>query len=159
MLPRLTVRPSTITGRGLFTLEPLRPGRIICLWPIGARLLTEDQYLAALAANDPLIGRTGARYAGRFFSYTDQDAPHDYFNHSFEPNCLVHLGVVLARRELPAESELTIDYRTFLDDGPEGTFADVATGREIRGLSARETALHTARELIALLESLPDWQG
>ena len=158
-LPRIEVRSSAIAGQGVFTLEPLRPGRIVCLWPVGAKLITEAQFLAGIAAEDPAITRTAIRCLGGYFVYTDQVFSTDYFNHSFEPNCLVHCGVVLCRHELPAGAELTVDYRTLVDATDLGVYHDSATGREIRGFTARETALRTARELIALLESQPDWEG
>ena len=55
--------------------------------------------------------------------------------------------------------ELTVDYRTLIDDTEVGIYNDATTGRPIRGFSARETLLRTARQLIDLVESIPDWCG
>ena len=54
---------------------------------------------------------------------------------------------------------MTLDYRTLLDTTDVGLYHDAVTGREIRGHPARETLLRTARELVALLESVEDWTG
>ena len=66
---------------------------------------------------------------------------------------------MLALRDLKPGDELTIDYRTLIDTTDTGIYNDAVTGREIRGLGARETLLETARELIALVESVEGWEG
>jgi hypothetical protein len=70
------------------------------------------------------------------------------------------MGTIIARRAIAAGEELTLDYRTLIDDTDVGLYRDAITGREIRGFTARQTLLHTARELIEILEQLgEDWQG
>ena len=83
--------------------------------------------------------RTGTRYCGKYFTFGNVDAPYNFVNHSFKPNLLCHCGVVLARRDIPAGEEMTLDYRTLIDTTDVGLYNDAVTGREIRGHSARET--------------------
>ena len=155
------VRPSGIFGNGLFPLDRVKRGTVVCSFTSDSKVITEDQYLQAIRDEDHLIVRTGTRYVGKYFTYADDpDADLNFFNHSFAPNLLVHCGVVLAMRDIPAGEELTIDYRYLIDDTETGVYNDALTGRPIRGLPARQTLLETTRQLIAILESLDDnWQG
>jgi len=153
------VRPSPIFGQGLFIPHPLAKGAIIASFTLDTRPITESEFIEQVAAGHPAITRTGTRYIGRYFTFTDDTTSNlNFFNHSFEPNCLVHCGIVLARQDLPAGSELTIDYRTLVDASEIGTYADATTGQTIQGFTARKTLLHTAAELIELIRSLPDWE-
>lgn len=159
MYVQAEVRPSPIFGKGLFALEPIARGRIICFFPIGAAVITEERFLQAVVANEPIIVRTGTRYAGKYFTIGNESEPYTFLNHAFEPNLLCHCGMVIARRKIAPGEELTLDYRTLVDDTDLGTYGDAATGTLIRGHSARQTLLSTARELIDILESEDDWQG
>ncbi|MCC6422906.1 MAG: SET domain-containing protein [Phycisphaerales bacterium] len=153
------VRPSPIFGQGLFIRHPVSKGAIIASFTLDTRPITECEFIEHIAQGHPSITRTGTRYIGRYFTVTDDtDSNLNFFNHSFEPNCLVHCGIVLARQDMPADTELTIDYRTLVDSSDVGTYADAVTGRNITGFSARQTLLRTAAELIDLINSLPDWE-
>jgi len=112
---------------------------------------TEDEYVRAVAELRQPLTRTGTRYAGKYFTFGNEDAPYNFVNHSFAPSLLCHCGVVLARRDLEPGDELTLDYRTLIDTTDVGIYNDALSGREIRGWGARETILRTARELIALV--------
>lgn len=155
------VRPSSIFGKGLFPLEGVKKGTVVCSFTVDSKIITEDDYLEAIRADRYLVVRTGTRYVGKFFTYTDDpEADVNFFNHSFAPNLLVHCGVVIAMRDIPAGEELTVDYRYLIDDTETGVYNDALTGRPIRGLSARQTLLETARQLIDLLESSGEkWEG
>jgi hypothetical protein len=153
------VRASQIFGKGLFATELVPKGKIICFFSTGASVITEAEFLHAIRTGDHAIIRTGTRHAGRFFTHGNAHEPYTFLNHSFTPNLLCHCGMVIARGDIPAGSELTIDYRTLVDDTNEGIYTDAATGIEIRGFSARETLLKTARELIDILEGTEGWMG
>ena len=153
------VRASTIFGRGLFATEPIGRGRIICFFAINAQVITEKRFLEAVVKDEHMIVRTGTRYAGEYFTVGNESEPYTFINHSFEPNLLCHCGMVIARQAISAGEEMTLDYRTLVDDTDIGTYRDAQTGREIRGFSARETLLRTARELIDIVGSIDDWQG
>jgi hypothetical protein len=155
------VRPSTIFGNGLFPLGNVKRGTVICSFTTDSKLITEDQYLKAIKDDRYLVVRTGTRYVGKYFTYTEQpETELNFFNHAFEPNLLVHCGIVIAIRDIPAGEELTIDYRYLIDDTEIGIYNDAHSGRPIRGFSPRQTLLETSRRLIELLQELDDtWQG
>jgi hypothetical protein len=153
------IRPSPIYGSGLFALEPIPAGRIICFFSIGAQVITEERFLQAVREEEKPIVRTGTRFAGHYFTIGNEQEPYTYLNHSFTPNLLCHCGMVLARQPIAAEEELTLDYRTLIDDTEIGTYCDANSGREIRGFGARETLLRTSRELVDIISKIENWQG
>jgi hypothetical protein len=153
------VRETGVYGKALYAAAPVKRGTIVCSFTLGSDVTTEGEYVRAVADNRQPVTRTGTRYAGRYFTYGNVDAPYNYVNHSFKPNLLCHCGVVIALRDIPAGEELTLDYRTLIDTTDVGLYHDAVTGREIRGYPARETLLKTARELVALLEDIEDWDG
>jgi hypothetical protein len=159
MFVKTEIRESGVYGRALFAAETIGKGTIVCSFTLGSAVVTEDEYVRAVAENRQPVTRTGTRYAGRYFTYGNEDAPYNFINHSFKPSLLCHCGVVLALRDLKAGDELTLDYRTLIDTTDVGLYHDAVTGREIRGHSAKETLLRTARELIALVESVEEWRG
>jgi hypothetical protein len=159
MYVRTEVRKSTIFGQGLFALEAIKGGKIVCFFPIGAQVITEGRFLQAVREGEQPIVRTGTRYAGKYYTIGNETEPYTFLNHSFTPNLLCHCGVIVARGDIPAGEELTLDYRTLVDDTDLGTYHDSASGREIRGFSARETLLRTAREFIEIVEGAEGWEG
>ena len=159
MFVKTEVRETDKYGRALFAAERIRRGTIVCSFTLGSDVTTEDEYVRAVAENRQPVTRTGTRYAGKYFTFGNLDAPYNFVNHSFTPSLLCHCGVVLARRDIPAGEEMTLDYRTLIDTTDVGLYNDAVTGREIRGHSARETLLRSARELIELVESVENWDG
>lgn len=160
MFIRVRVDQSKIFGKGLFPLDPVPRGKIVCSFTTDSRIITEQEYVEAIAKETRLIVRTGTRYVGKYFTYTDDpDADLNFFNHSFDPNLLVHCGIVIARRDIPAGQELTVDYRTLIDDTDIGVYNDAITGQRIRGFSARDTLLQTAQELIRIVQGVETWTG
>jgi hypothetical protein len=153
------IRPSTIFGKGLFVLERVLRGKIVCFFPINAQVITEDRFLEAVKRAEQPMVRTATRYAGRYYTHGNEHEPYTFINHSFEPNLLCHCGTVIARREIAPNEELTLDYRTLIDDSDVGVYNDAISGREIRGFSAKETLLRTAKELIEIVEGLDEWEG
>ena len=153
------IRQSTIFGKGLFAAEAIPKGKIVCFFTTGASVITEAEFLEAIQRDDRAVIRTATRHAGEFFTHGNAHEPYTFLNHSFAPNLLCHCGMVMARWDIPAGDELTLDYRTLIDDTDIGIYSDAATGREIRGFSARETLLRTARELIEILEGIDGWMG
>ena len=153
------VRETGVYGKALYAAAAVKRGTIVCSFTLGSEVTTEAEYVRAVADNRQPVTRSGTRYAGRYFTYGNVDAPYNYVNHSFKPNLLCHCGVVIALRDIPAGEELTLDYRTLIDATDVGLYNDAVTGREIRGYPARETLLKTARELVALLEDIKDWEG
>jgi hypothetical protein len=159
MFVKTEVRETGVYGKALYAAEPVGKGTMVCSFTLGSDVTTEDEYVRAVAENRQPVTRTGTRYAGKYFTFGNVDVPYNFINHSFKPNLLCHCGVVLALRDIAAGEEMTLDYRTLIDTTEVGIYDDAVTGREIRGFTARETLLRTARELIALVESLEDWAG
>jgi len=161
MFVRVEVRPSTIFGKGLFPLQDVRRGTIVCSFTTDAKVIEEGRYLEAIEKNECLIVRTGTRYVGKYFTHTqDPDTELNFFNHSFEPNLLCHCGVVIAMRDIRAGEEFTIDYRTLIDDTDVGVYNDAKSGEAIKGFSARETLLRTTRQMLDLIEGVDaEWEG
>ena len=159
MFVKTEVRETGVYGKALYATETVRKGTIVCSFTLGSDVTTEDEYVRAVAENRQPVTRTGTRYAGRYFTFGNVDAPYNFVNHSFKPNLLCHCGVVLALRDIAAGEEMSLDYRTLIDTTDVGIYNDAVTGRQIRGFTARETLLRSARELIALVESLEEWTG
>jgi hypothetical protein len=159
MFVNTETRQTATYGKALFAAERIRRGTVVCCFTLGSQVTTEDDYVRAVAEGRQPLTRTGTRYVGKYFTFGNADAPYNFINHSFTPTLLCHCGVVLALRDLNPGDELTIDYRTLIDATDTGIYNDAVTGREIRGLSAKETVLKTARELIALVEGVEKWEG
>jgi hypothetical protein len=159
MFVRTETRQTTKYGKALFAAEDIRRGTVVCCFTLGSEVTTEDDYVRGVAEGRQPLTRTGTRYVGKYFTFGNVEAPYNFVNHSFKPNLLCHCGVVLALRDISAGEEMTLDYRTLIDPTDVGLYNDAVTGREIRGHAARETLLRTARELIALVESVEGWEG
>ena len=73
-----------------------------------------------------------------------------YINHSFAPCGLWHLGFVFALDNLPAGTEVTVDYRHLLAPGQEEDFRDAVSGAPIVGYDWRESMMRSTAQLQAL---------
>lgn len=151
ILPRYRIAASGIggAGKGLFLEEDVAAGRIVT----APDAIDRTWSLAQIAASPELQVQLYA--AARWFEdrYTlSPDWPDEcYINHSFEPTGLWHLGFVFAARDLPAGSEITVDYRHLLAPGQEEDFIDSATGEKIIGLSWADSLATSTRALASLL--------
>ena len=159
MFIKTEVKDSGIFGKGLFAAERVPAGKIVCCFTLGSEIITEEQFVQGCADRVHRILRTGTRYAGRYFTVGNEAEPYNFINHSFRPNLLSHCGLILAKRDVEAGEELTLDYRLLVDPSDVAAYDDAATGHPIRGLPPKETILRTARELIALVERVDKWQG
>ena len=151
ILPRYHVAASSIpgAGQGLFLDETVAAGRVIT-----APDAIERTYRHAEISASPEL-RAQFHASARWFEdrYTlSPDWPDEcYINHSFMPNGLWHLGFVFALAELPAGTEITVDYRHLLPPGEAEDFVDSATGETITGLSWAESLAGSTRALAELL--------
>ena len=106
-MPNVAVRESSIGGLGVFALEPLRAGQVV------RQLILERE----ITPESPLRPERGERPEhchlgdGCFHLVAEPDR---FFNHSCDPNVYLRYGRegidVVARREVAAECELTLDY-------------------------------------------------
>ena len=153
ILPRYHVAASSIpgAGRGLFLDEPVAAGRVITAPDAIERTFRH----ADISASPELRAQFHA--SARWFEdrYTiSPDWPDEcYINHSFTPNGLWHLGFVFALAELPAGTEITVDYRHLLPPGEAEDFVDAATGETITGLSWSDSLAGSTRALAELLDT------
>ncbi|NKJ23913.1 SET domain-containing protein [Dyella sp. SG609] len=151
ILPRYRIAASGIggAGKGLFLEEDVAAGRIVT----APDAIDRTWSLAQITASPELQVQLYA--AARWFEdrYTlSPDWPDEcYINHSFEPSGLWHLGFVFAARDLPAGTEITVDYRHLLAPGQEEDFIDSATGEKIIGLSWADSLATSTRALASLL--------
>jgi hypothetical protein len=151
ILPRYRIDASAIpgAGKGLFLEEAVPAGRIVA-----APDAIERTWRHAEIVADPALSAQ-MHAAARWFEdrYTlSPDWPDECFiNHSFQPTGLWHLGFVFALRDLPAGTEVTVDYRHLLPPGQAEDFADAASGEIIVGLPWAESLAATTRALAQLL--------
>jgi hypothetical protein len=118
--PRVEVRPSAVEGRGLFAREGIPSGeRIIEMG--GQRHADSDVAGLGPAAHSSLAIDEGRNLI------QDADDPGTYGNHSCDPNAwLVDEVTIVARRDIAAGEEITIDYATL--SGYEGWTMACACG-------------------------------
>jgi hypothetical protein len=150
IVPRYRIAPSQIphAGQGLYLDDTVARGAVIVapdkihtVWP-EARL---REYPA-----DSIEVESSVRWFEDHFSLTPEWSDECYVNHSFAPTALWHLGFIFALTDLPAGTEVTMDYRYVIGDGERMPFADSVTGREIVGLPWRQVLADSARRLAEL---------
>ena len=152
IVPRYRIAASTIggAGKGLFLDENVRAGRIITAPDAIDRTWRHDE----LVTRPELAAQRHA--SARWFEdrYTvSPDWPDEcYVNHSFSPTGLWHLGFIFALADLPAGTEVTVDYRHLLPPGEAEDFVDSATGGTIVGLAWEEALASSTQALGRLLE-------
>jgi hypothetical protein len=150
ILPRYRVEASRIAGagKGLFLEEAVTRGKVI-IAPDNIHTVWPEQKLRQYAA-DSLEVESSVRWFEDRFSLTPEWSDECYVNHSFAPSALWHLGFIFALRDLPADAEVTMDYRYVIGDGERLPFADSETGLEIVGLPWAQTLADSARALAGL---------
>ena len=153
ILPRYRVADSSIrgAGRGLFLDEPVVAGRIITAPDAIERTFGLTEIMASPALKAQF--HASARWFEDRYTLSPDWPDECYINHSFQPNGLWHLGFVFAWADLPAGSEITVDYRHLLPPGESEDFADSATGEIITGLPWSESLASSTRALAALLDA------
>lgn len=151
ILPAYHVAPSRIpgAGQGLFVDQPVAAGSILVAPDAIPRVYTMPE-LMALPDADSLLPATVRWFEDRMTA-TPEWPDECYINHAFDPTGLWHLGFVFARHDLPAGTEITVDYRHLLADRQEEAFVDSLSGTPIIGLPWRDSLLMTATELAQIL--------
>ena len=139
-------------GKGLFADQPVAKGTIIES-PIDIRHVYTREQLLALPPDSPEF-MTSTRWYHDCYVTDPHYSDTYYINHSFEPNCLWHLGFIFALNDIPAGAEITLDYRVLMDADPELGFRDSATGRLIHGFTFEEKMVFNATQLLTLFQSL-----
>jgi hypothetical protein len=148
ILPRYRIAASRIpgAGKGLFLDETVAAGRILT-----APDAIERTYDAAELAARPELAYASARWFEDRYTLAPEWPDECYINHSFEPTGLWHLGFVFAQAELPAGTEITVDYRHLLPPGQAEDFIDAASGERIIGFDWAQSLASSTRALSRLL--------
>jgi hypothetical protein len=152
IVPKYTIQPSSIpnAGFGLFLAQAVTRGSIITAPDKINQLLT----VAELERFD--VNSIEVRSSTRWFENwctSSPDWPDEcYINHSFTPTALWHLGFTFAVADLPAETEITIDYRFFLLENETPGFSDAQTGQLIIGFSWQQSLMRSTTQLYQLME-------
>lgn len=152
IVPRYRIEPSRIpqAGKGLFLDELVARGAVI-IAPDNVHTLMHERELRT-HAEDSIEVQSSVRWFEDWFSLTPEWSDECYANHSFEPTGLWHLGFVFAQADLPAGTEVTIDYRLVIGSGEEMPFRDSITGEAIVGLPWQANIEHSAARLLQLLK-------
>ncbi|HYE65869.1 MAG TPA: SET domain-containing protein-lysine N-methyltransferase, partial [Pyrinomonadaceae bacterium] len=109
--PKATVKESPIHGRGLFAVEPIKEGEIVCI---------KGGYIFNRSTLDEVSGTLGPAeipIAEGFFigplSEHEREGSMIFSNHSCDPNIGVQGQIVfVAMRDIAAGEELTHDWAT-----------------------------------------------
>lgn len=107
--PRIEVKPLTIHGKGMFATSRIRQGEVVIVW--GGILMSEEE----VRTSKVRPGSVAAIGEGLYLvDLQDEEDPADFMNHSCDPNVWMEDEVTLvARRDITAGEELTIDYAMF----------------------------------------------
>ncbi len=151
IVPQYRVEASRIpmAGKGLFLAEDVARGRVI-IAPDNIHTVWPEARLRQFPA-DSIEAESSVRWFEDWYSLTPEWSDECYVNHSFEPTALWHLGFIFAGADLPAGSEITVDYRLVIGSGEVMPFRDSATGHEIVGLGWTDNLRLSAGELLRLL--------
>jgi len=152
IIPKYQVAPSRIplAGKGLFLAEAVTKGRVI-IAPDNIHTVWPESKLRQFPA-DSIEAESSVRWFEDWYSLTPEWSDECYVNHSFTPTALWHLGFIFAGSDLPAGTEITVDYQLVIGSGEVMPFRDSATGREIVGLSWDDNLRRSARSLLALID-------
>lgn len=152
ILPRYRIGESAIphAGKGLVVLEPVARGCVIVA-PDNVHTVWPETALRELPS-DSIEVRSSVRWFESWFSLAPEWSDECYVNHSFSPTALWHLGFVFALDDLPAGTEVTMDYRYVIGDGEQMPFRDSVTGGAIVGLPWKDVMIATTRKLAGLFE-------
>ena len=151
IIPRYHIGPSQIAGAGksLFLDEPIARGRVIVA-PDAIPRVHSFEDIERMPDAAELLPAT-VRWFENAYTVTPEWPDECYVNHAFEPTGLWHLGFVFAAADLPAGTEITVDYRHLLAPGQEEEFRDALSGERIVGFSWEQSLRESTRALAALV--------
>ncbi len=111
--PRLKLRSSRIHGRGLASSEAIGSGEVVIVF--GGNLFSKEDIATGKADNRTLLQVSEQSWLGNL---ANEPIGEDYFiNHSCDPNLwMVDEVTLVARRNIVAEEEVTMDYATHFAD-------------------------------------------
>ena len=156
ILPRNHIDASHISGagKGLFLDESVARGRLITA-PDDIRKVYKWNDVQALPEAATLLAATVRWFEDRY-TVTPDWPDECYVNHSFDPCGLWHLGFIFALDDLPAGTEVTVDYRHLLAPGQAEDFIDAQSGERIVGYDWSESMARSTAQLHALFTARVD---
>ncbi len=156
IIPQYTIAPSKIpnAGQGVFLAQFVEIGSIM----VAPDNITKILSFAALQKFevDSIEYRSNVRWFEEFYTITPEWSDECYINHSFTPTGLWHLGFVFAIENLPAGTEVTIDYRLLISEHEELDFKDAHTGQPVVGFPWKDSISMSTGILSRLLQSKYD---
>lgn len=150
ILPQYRIAASSIpgAGNGLLLDEDVAAGQLITA-PDDIRKVYKWNEVLAQPDAEQLLGATVRWFEDRY-TITPEWPDECYINHAFAPTGLWHLGFVFAQRNLPAGTEVTVDYRHLLAPGQEEDFRDSISGQRIVGFDWQQSLAESTAQLHAL---------
>jgi hypothetical protein len=113
--PRTEVRPSPIQGQGVFAREPILAGEIVEI--IGGTLMTQAEFEAFAATASRFNAVQIAEGTHLVEKPEVTDTRRGSLNHSCDSNLwMADEATLVARRDIAAGEELTVDYALFTAD-------------------------------------------
>jgi len=113
LMPGLEVLPSKIDGMGVFTQRDIKKDDVVIIW--GGIVLTVDEFKAGKGLAHTNVGVDEGLFLAEHPNH--ELGTDDYMNHSCDPNLWLKDEVTLiARRDISAGEELTMDYAVELAD-------------------------------------------
>lgn len=112
--PRCEVRPSPIRGSGVFALQTINKGEVV--QTLGGTTLNEQELLATLAAATSYVNTIQVDENLHLITHLPKDKDGLIFsmNHSCDSNLWMSDEItLLARRDIGAGDEITVDYALF----------------------------------------------
>lgn len=139
-------------GKGLFLKAPVKAGKV----------LVAPSHIDQTVSLQELLSEHSTHHHDSSIRWFEDhctvspDWPDDCFvNHAFDATGLWHLGFIFALRDLPAGTEITVDYRHLLAPGVDIGFPDSVTGRRIVGFSWADSLCISTATLHQLLTAAP----
>lgn len=144
------IRQSKIQGAGLgLFANEIIPQKKIIAFPNQSHTLFSKEQMKNFS-EDSIEKVSSIRWFEETYSSDVDWSEESHFNHSFNPNCLWHLGFVFALREIEAGEELTLNYEWLLDENTKLDFLDSDTGLEVCGIAYEEKMKRTTHLLLTM---------
>lgn len=116
--PKAAVKQSSIHGRGLFAIEPIKRGEIVCVK--GGHILNRETLQQIAEKLGPAEIQIGEDLFIGPLNEQEREGSMIFSNHSCEPNIGVQGQIVfVALRDVAVGEELTHDWATTDDDDYE----------------------------------------
>lgn len=111
-LTKVIIKNSSIDGKGLFAITPIKAGEIAVRWT-SAKIISSSEYEQLPQSEKHFIDFQN----GKIFLVGE---PERYVNHSCDPNTIPGNLCDIASRDIAVGEEITTDYRNFFI--PSGQF-------------------------------------